>query len=382
MRLQRYIFLELLPPLVTGALLFTAIVSFGYFFVSSQFLSEAPLPLILRYIALQVPDTLVRVFPMAVVLMVVTTYGRLANERELSAMQSGGISLRQAATPAVVIAALVSGSSILLSEYVVPRANVEARSFYWDDLTQAGLSQLSGRTVEIGQGLEMHFRAYDSAKREMQDVRLQQWTDNGAGRAATLLFARRGTFEGNVITLTGYEGYGIDYAAIRKLDALPENAKDDAFRRAVQGVFTRYLLPPNANARLQIETGLSRKQTIAQFADAIAAESRSITQLWRVMHDPRETAVERRAARAELQRRIALPFGNLVLVLAALPFALRYGRTTGVAFGVALLIAISYYLTYIIGLSLTSSFNFPPEIGAWLANVLFAAGGLWMLRRA
>ena len=50
---------------------------------------------------------------------------------------------------------------------------------------------------------------------------------------------------------------------------------------------------------------------------------------------------ERQAARLNLNRKLALPFANLVLVLAALPFALRFGRTLGVSLGIALIIAVA-----------------------------------------
>lgn len=387
MRLQRYILRELWPPLVTGAALFTAIVSFGYFFVSSQWLANAPFLGVLRYIALQVPNTLVQVFPMAVVLMVVVAYGRLANERELSAAQSGGVSLGRVALPAVGIALGVSAFSLYLSEYVVPRANVEARAYYWDGLTGAGLQQLAGRTLEIGPGLELHFAGYDHKTREMQGVRLQQWlgadgAPSASGRAARVIFAQRGTYEGTTMNLTGYRVYGLNYAAIDGLNALPENAGNTAFQAAVQGVFQSAVIPPTENASIQIDTGLSRQQALARLADAIPADDASFSELVGTILSREARPADRLEARETLHRKLALPFGNLVLVLAALPFALRYGRTTGVALGVALLIAVAYYLTYVLGLSLSNSGVLPPEIGAWLANLVFGFGGLWMLRRS
>lgn len=382
MRLQRYIFRELLPPLVTGTLLFASVVSFGYFFVSSQFLAGAPLLLVAQWIALQLPATLVQVFPMAVVLMVVVAYGRLANERELGAAQAGGVSLGRLAVPAALVALAVSGFSLYLSESVAPRANVAARSLYWDDLTGAGLQQLVGRSVVIGEGLELYIGGYDSPTRDIARVRLQQWSKGGLGRQATIVFAAHGTYEGNLLRLRGYQVYRLNYDAIAQLDKLPQDAPDAEFRSAVRGVFELVNVPDSEDDVLEVDTGLSRREAIADFADAISAERRSLTDLVNVIGDRKATPAARLEARTELHRKLALPFGNLVLVLAALPFALRYGRTTGVAFGVALLIAVAYYLTYVLGLSLTNSNVLPPEIGAWLANAVFAFVGFSALRRA
>lgn len=383
LKLQRYIYRELYPPLVLGSLLFTAVVSFGLYFVSSQWLGGAPVTLILQYLALQVPYNLTMVFPMAVVLMVVVAYGRLANERELGAAQTGGVSLGRLAVPAALLALAVSGVSLYFSESVVPRANVEARSLYWDGITGAGLSRLNGRTVEIGPGLELHFERYDAATRRINRVRLQQWQgEDGAanpnGRRALIMFADSGTYEGNTITLQNYRFYRLNYDAIDALNDLPQTASEDAFRSAVRGVFP---FASSGEGTIEIDTGLSRKQAIAEFADTISADAVSLSSLWATMNDASASGADRAEARATFSRKLALPFGNLVLVLAALPFALRFGRTTGVALGVALLIAVAYYLTYVLGLSLGGSV-LPAEVAPWIANVLFAAGGVLMLRRA
>ena len=376
-RLNRYLAREFVPPLIAGAALFTAVLSFGYFFISSQYLRGVPLGLVLQWIGYQVPDTLSKILPMAVVLMVVVGFGRLSTERELIAMQSGGLSLGRASVPAVVISVLVTGLAVWLSLWVAPSANVAARSLYWDSLTGAGLQQLAGKTSDLGGGLELFFSSYDTAAKRMRDVRLQQWK----GRQALILFADSGDFSGNTITLMGYQGYTVNYAAVKALEAVPEN-DPAAFRAAVQGVFTGSNVAPNPQASLEIDTGLSRAQTIAQYADAVGADAGSWHSLTGTLRDPKTTPAAKQAARLDLNRKLALPFGNLVLVLAALPFALRYGRSTGTALGVALLIAVAYYLLFFVGLALAGAVPALTELGVWLANIVFVGAGLALLRRA
>ena len=91
---------------------------------------------------------------------------------------------------------------------------------------------------------------------------------------------------------------------------------------------------------------------------------------------------DRQTARRELNRKVALPVGNLVLALAALPFALRFGRSLGVSLGIALMIAVAYYLLFVVGITLAALTPGLPEPGIWLANIVFAFSGLWLLRRA
>jgi lipopolysaccharide export system permease protein len=378
MKLTAYITRELIPPLLAGTLLFVAILSFGYFFISSQFLNGVPAGLLLRWIGYQMPDTLVKVFPMGVVLMVVVAFGRLANERELVAIQSGGIGLGRIARPVAVIAGLVALLSIWLSLWVAPQANVETRGLYWDTLTRAGLSTIVGKQVDLGAGLSLYLGGYNPTIRRLEQVRVERWTRENP-KQGTLIFADKGSFEGNKLRLTGYSVYTIDYASIPALSTVTDPA---TLPGALQKVFTAVNLPDSPSAALTLDTGLSRKQTLAQYADVIGADGQGYPELVAKLQSPKSTTSDRQSARRELNRKIALPIGNLVLALAALPFALRFGRSLGVSLGIALLIAVSYYLLFVVGITVASSMPALPEPGIWLANIVFAAAGLWQLRRA
>lgn len=378
-RLARYVTAELIPPLLAGILLFTAILSFGYFFISSQWLSGVPVGLIAQWIGYQVPDTLVKVFPMAVVLMTVVAFGRMSTERELVAIQSGGLSLGRAARPVAVVAALVTALAVWLSLWVAPQANVETRGLYWDALTGAGLSQLVGKTVDLGGNLTLSLQGYDGGKRELSGVRVEKWQPDNP-KLGTIIFADRGTFENNLLSLRGYSVYRVDYAAAARL-AQVSDTDPPAFREAVQAVFPSVMVPEKPTDALNVDTGLSRKQTLAKYADAIGADAEGWKELTAKLTDPKIKPADRQAARVNLNRKLALPFGNLVLALAALPFALRFGRTLGVSLGIALLIAVAYYLLFFLGLTLAGLVPSLPELGVWLANIVFAGAGIWLLRR-
>ena len=374
-RLTRYVTLELLPPLLAGTLLFTAILSFGYFFISSQWLQGVPVALVGQWIAYQVPDTLVKVLPMAVVLMTVVAFGRMSTERELVAVQSGGISLGRVARPAGVVALLVTALSVWLSLWVAPRLNVETRGLYWDVLTGAGLSQLSGKTVDLGDGVTLFMRGYDATTRELQGVRLERW-ESGNTRLGTLTFADRATFENRVLTLRDYRMFRVDFGAAARLPGAAQNPL------TLPGTVAQSFPAIRSGGTLRVDTGLSRTETLATYADAVGADAQGWPELMASLTKPGVKAAERDTARVTLNRKLALPFANLVLALAALPFALRYGRTLGVALGLALLLAVAYYLLFFLGLTLAPLLPALPEVGVWLANVVFAALGLTLLRRA
>lgn len=369
--LRRYVTAELLPPFLAGTLLFTAILSFGYFFVSSQWLAGVPAGLVAQWIGYQVPDTLVRVFPMAVVLMVVVAFGRMNTERELMAAQSGGIGLWTLAQPVALLAGAVALLSVYLSLWLAPAMNVQARALYWDTLTGGGLQTLAGRTVDLGGNLDLHFSGYDPATREMQNVRVQQWE----GQGALVVFAETGTLEDSGLTLNDYTLYRVNYDQV---PALSETGSEAELRAALQGVFPFYQRVTGTDSPLELDTGLSRQQTIARYADAIGADDQGWAALQAAMREG--TPGEAQQARLTLHRKLSLPLGSAVLALAALPFALRYGRSTGVALGVALLIAVAYYLGFAVALAAAAALPALGPLLLWLPNVVFGAAGLLLLR--
>jgi lipopolysaccharide export system permease protein len=90
--------------------------------------------------------------------------------------------------------------------------------------------------------------------------------------------------------------------------------------------------------------------------------------------------LERDRARLEFHFKLALPLANLVLVLPAAAMALRYGRSTGLALGLSVVLALGYYGAFFLGRSLAGVGALPPELGAWGANLVYLALGVRALR--
>jgi lipopolysaccharide export system permease protein len=83
---------------------------------------------------------------------------------------------------------------------------------------------------------------------------------------------------------------------------------------------------------------------------------------------------------AQLHSRISLPFASLVMAFLGIPFALRGGRTSGIAvgIGVSLGIGFGYFAINAILLSFGQAGTLPPLVAAWAANFIFAATGVWL----
>ena len=373
--LDRYLLREVLPVLFVSALLYVAVFLFGFFYVGSQWLDGAPVLKVLTWLGYHVPGVLVQVLPMAVVSAVVIPFGRLATEGAVLATQAGGIPLTRLLRPVLLVGFLLAGFSLYLSEKVVPETNARVRGYWYDELTSRGhgLARLRGKTVPLGNGLELYFSGYDWAHRAMTDVRLQLWK----GRQATVIFADSGTYDGDTLRLRGYRLYTVDYSQIDALMSAPPEALPEELQR----VFKNVSIPKSPDATLTLKTGLTRDQALANFADPLAADTLSLSEAWRRYTDPDLSPKDRLEAGLAFHSKLALPLANVVLILIALPFAVNYGRSPGLSLGMSVLIAVAYYLVFLLARSMGGLGILPPALAAWSANLIFAFVGWRLMRR-
>ena len=373
--LDRYILREVVPVLLLSALLYVAVFLFGFFYVGSRWLDGTPVLKVLTWLGYHVPGVLVQVLPMAVVSAVVIPFGRMATEGALLATQAGGVPLLRQLRPVLLLGFLLAAVSLYLSESVVPESNARVRGYWYDELTSPGhgLARLRGKTVPLGNGLELYFSGYDWAGRAMTNVRLQLWR----GRQVTVIFAERGYYLDRDLKLAGFRIYTVDYAAI---DGLLD-ADDEELTARLQQVFKNVSVPRNETATTTIKTGLSRDEALASFADPLAADTLSLSEAWRRYNDRDLAPKDRLDAGLAFHSKLALPLANVVLVLISLPFAVYYGRSPGLSLGMSVLIAVSYYLVFLFSRSLGGLGMLPPLLSAWSANLLFALVGWGLIRR-
>jgi lipopolysaccharide export system permease protein len=364
-RLEKSIAREFLLTFTVGAGLYLFLFLFFSLAGRGQFLGALPVVNILEWLAYQVPANLVQSFPLAMVFAVMLAFGRLARDHELLAAMTGGISLARAVRPIIVFGAGLVVIGLLLAEFVVPRANQQVSVTWWDSVGGGGLAltRLQGRTIQIGEML-LRFEGFDAATQELRDVRLEFWQ----GRTITVYEAKTAQLEGANLKLRDALGTSLDWSRF----PLPE-------RLTPQDVSSLITLSNRVPGMLTFELGQSREQLIARNAGGGFEDARSLTQLWQewqAASGPNriEPAVSFGAATAR-------PFASLIILLLVIPLASSVTRSVGVAFGLAALVTLGYFLAIAVGQVLGLQQIVPSVLGPWLANLAFAGAGLWLIRR-
>lgn len=366
-RLDRTLLAEGIPALVFGALLYGVLAVMSATLPRLQWLAGATVPELLVWLAAQLPTALAQTLPIALVLAVLLTYGRMAGDRELLAWRAGGVSLPRMVRPMLILAAILTLGTLAIHQWVTPRTHAWVAGEYWRMTAGgSGLFRLAGRALPVG-AFTLHFDGTDRATGALERVRIERWEDE----QLTLLRANRATFDGGDLVLTDHRTQVLDLGALdgsfpdaearlRALVRLDNRAEGDA-------------------SPLRLEMGASADDLVARFSQGGFEDPRSLSELagdWRTDGAP---ATERRTAGVTFMRRLAEPFANLVLLLVAVPLSLGWARGRGVAFGLSLVVTLVWYLLLTIGQFAAQAGTVPVWLGPWSANLLLGAVGVGLM---
>lgn len=363
-RLDRYLLAESVPAVLFGMLLYSVLGVVSTTLPRLQWIVGAPLAQVLGWLALQLPTTIVQTLPLALVLAVLVSYGRLAADRELIALRAGGVPLWRVSLLYTGLGLACTLLSLGINEYVLPVTHARVATQYWE-LTSgsSGLFRLARKTLELDD-FTLNFAGVDRRTDEMTDVRIERWE----GRRLLVLFADSAVFEERGLRLRGYSTAELDLASL----AAEHGTAGDAYAALVRADSR----PADSGSTLLLTTSETQAELTARHDDGGFEDPVSLSGARRRSLDTDISSTERRRMLVLFHRKLAEPFGCLVLLLLALPLAERYARSRGLAFGLSLIVTLVWYLFLTTGQLLAQTGTVPVWFGVWLANLVLAAAGL------
>lgn len=130
------------------------------------------------------------------------------------------------------------------------------------------------------------------------------------------------------------------------------------------------------------EMEISLKENWASFQKVERkSDEMSYTELRTYVHKIRAAGYDSTRYLVDLHAKVASPLLNLVMLLAGIPFALKTGRSGGLALniGVSVMIGFICGVTFYVFLSFGKSAILPPLISVWTPIVLFGLAGTFTL---
>ena len=304
--------------------------------------------LILRFFFFKIPEMVGQTMPFAVLMATLLALGMLSRSSELTALRSCGRSIPQVVTPILLLGMTCSGLMLFNAEFVVPDSYRRMEHIE--------------KVLIRKQSVNTFFRLNNIWFRS--DNRILQ---------AKLFDPQTATLKSVVIWELSRE-----MEPIMRLDA--EKAVYVAGEWRLEKVVQRSFAGRGGVQRLPaVSVPLALKVDDLRVLDN-NADNFSFRQLREYARSLERGGYAAGRYLTMMHAKIAMPFSGVVMVLLGIPFALKTGRSGGVAMGIGAGVAIgfAYFIINAAVQSYGRSGVLPPFVAAWGANLVFVLSGIWL----
>ena len=418
-----------------GTLLFLLLMQFLIKFLPDIAGRGLPLSLIVELIAYNLAYMVVLAVPMSALLASLMAFGALAESRAYVVIKSSGVSLMQLLWPALLFGGALTACMTYFNNVLLPESNFRARNT-WNDVRNkrpdfelqpgvfyGGLSDYSilvrERIEDTGELRDILIYDYTRGSRNGATIKAQSGMLEPAGMSVDLVLRNgeihrllpratsseryeRLSFESYRLRLNlseftfersdPTEGYRSDRSTrtsdmIHLVDSLESSIAELRMQvrgaiptvadRQAEGV-VRYL-DTLAVSRMAL-SGLSKQEAIRVYAHASenARTARSRADELRRNVEREELLAKR--YRVEIHKKYSIALACLIFVLIGAPLGLSTRRGgLGAAGVVALGVFMFYWVTLVHGEKMSDRNFLEPWIGMWIANIIIAIVGLWLI---
>ena len=359
--LTRYILREVTAHALIGVAIFTFVLftrDLGRI-LELVVRASAPLPSVAEIFFFTVPLALTYTLPMSVLVGILIGLSRLAADSEITAMRASGMgiwSFLRALSLFVLAAWLIAMVNGL---YIAPRS-------------QAALGRLEDRL----KGSQVSFEVQPRVFYEGFPKKVLYVQDVKSAQGAAIW---KGVFMADLTDATNPK------ITLAKQAIVVSEGKDRLHLHLIDG--SEHDTDPQDTSHYQISTfqqtdiPLDLPSTESKPDESLPAEVMDTGALWqKAAHTD---AISARWYLIAFHKRFALPTACLVLALVGIPLGLsskKSGKSGG--FVITILLVFVYYLISLIGVSLARQGRVTPWFGAWLADFVFLALGIFLLARA
>ena len=359
-RLDRYIFREILVPGLIAVVALT-------FIVFSQKRAGMLLDIIIRQsptreevwavVSAFLPAMLTVTLPMALLMGILTGFGRMSSDSEIIALRAAGISMRRILRPVLVLTTLTWAATLFLTVWIAPQTTSNLRQIQTQLALKYSPIELRPRTFFEGPGWVLY----------MNDL---QRTGEGIQGHGILLVDTRNPDQpeftlaesGSIVPINSNQNLQITLTNSSTHSVDPNDAQ----------VFKILSFPTTNTIVIPTPTppGLPGEAPPTEAATRV---------LWNHIRAGSATLEET----VEFHQRLALPFACFAFALMGLPLGVttnRGGRSTGLV--LSLILMFTYYLTFAGGTRTTGQGHLSPVLGAWLPNIGFSIFGILLLLRS
>ncbi|MDI6764605.1 MAG: LPS export ABC transporter permease LptF [Thermodesulfobacteriota bacterium] len=356
-----YILKEIFPIFLIGLMTFTVILLMDKILklielIVTRGVSLSQILMLLLFIS---PSFLIFTIPMAFLLGILLSFGRLSGDSEITAFKASGMSLYQLYLPVLLFSIGTYLLTFFLVIYGLPWGN---RGF------KATLYLMAQSKADIEIKERVFNDVFDGFVIYVDKVPIQ-----GKKMEGILIYDERDKEKVN--TIFAREGFLVS-----------DPKSQEVVLRLLSGDIHRFEPRTNIYQKMQFDTydlRLELAKTFAAVGKKLREHEMSIDDIKEKMEKKKSLGEDITPQEVELHKRYAIPFSCLVFGLLGVPLGIqprRSGRSYG--FVLSLLILLTYYISLTASEILAIRKTIPPFLSGWAPNLLFGVFGIYLLIRA
>lgn len=356
-KLHLYIIKEFLGYFFFGLAVFSIFFILNNLFdlIDLFFSRGVPPFLILKLFILTVPKILMSTIPMAVLLGILTSYGRLAEDNEVTAMKSSGINYKTLTMPVIVLVCTIFIFLLLCNHFITPSATSNFKNLYKEIIIKKPLSRLTEKTInEIGE-YSLYANKVNHKNNTLSEISIYKFENKDASTKTYRIYASSAIIKPypNAIKITLYNGY--------LLHAHPSDMNN-----MTQITFKSYCFFIKLYNKIK--------------DDNLLILGMSSPKIIKTIKICKESCIPYKKYEIELWIRWVFAFAPIVFTFVALPIGIMTRKGgKGIGFGISLGIILIYYLLTILAIDLSEEKYMPTSLIMWFPNIIITILGIYML---
>lgn len=331
---------------------------------------DAPLELILSFIAYILPFSLTFTIPWGFLTSVLLVFGKMSAENEITALRSSGVSIPRVCVVVLFAALLCVGTCLYINLIVAPQAQVKMKDALYNIATNNPLAMFGNdKVINQFPGYEIYVEKSHGA--ELENLLVYKQADDKAKvpyAPMQVIHAHRGSLQTDTaekrILLHIYEG---------RYEQRDEQNPND-LTKLRDGTVMKESTIPISLVELYEKNKKRRGITTLTVGELIDRLNTGTLD-----PDPKKQLQMKTAAKTEVSKRFSFSLASLAFGLIGVPLAITaQRRETSIGFLLSLIVAFVYFLFIIIADSFKNSPKAHPELLVWIPNFVFIGLGLYM----
>ena len=291
--------------------------------------------------------------PLFVFIAVIFFTSKMAENSEIIAMMSTGMSFKRLMRPYMISAAIIAALTYGLGAYVIPEGNVTRLDF--EDKYRKKKKQDFVRNVqlEVDNGVIAYLGRYDGKINTAYSFSLDKFIDK---KLVSHLTAKRAVYNTDSIHKWELKDY-----MIREMDGMREKITTGKQLDTIIKMQPQDFL---------IMKGQQQTMTSPELKEYIANQKR------RGFANIKEFEIE-------YHQRIAMSFAAFILTAIGLSLSSKKVKGgMGMNLGIGLALSFSYILFQTVSATFTVNGNTPPIVSVWIPNILYTIIAIYLYRKA